>query len=33
MRFHTLCGDYLDTMNSVGKQSGMELINPSVIFV
>ena len=32
-RFHKSCGDYLDRMNSIGKQSGMELINPSVISV
>ena len=32
MRFHKLCGDCLDRMNSVGKESGAELINSSVIF-
>ena len=33
MRFHKLCGDCLDRMNSVGKESGAELINSSEIFV
>jgi hypothetical protein len=33
MLFHTPCGDCLDRMNFLGKQSGVELINPSVINV